>query len=53
MPEYKGPKRYNENDFIGYAKHDVLDGEVEAFLDNMDAAGIDYQRVLHAFEYAI
>ncbi len=50
---YEGFTVYTEDDFRGYAKHDVLEDGVETFLDNMDAAGIDYKRVLDAFEQTV
>lgn len=51
--EADGFPRYTEDEFRGYTKHDVLEDGVESLLDNMNAAGLDYQRVLHAVEQAV
>ncbi len=48
--EANGFPRYNEDEFRGFTKHDVLEDAVESLLDNMEAAGLDYRRVLHAVE---
>jgi hypothetical protein len=53
MTHYEGPAYYEEEDFYGWTKHGVLDGEVDALFHNMESAGIDDSRLLTAVQQRI
>lgn len=52
--KYQGEfPRYDETAFRGHEKNKVLGAAVTSLLDNMEAAGIDFNRVLHEVQLQI
>lgn len=50
---YERPTKYEEEDFAGFTKHDVLSSEVEALVHNVEAAGVSPSDVVYALQEVI